>query len=220
MEIFVIPSKEKGENAMPTETFFRLPDSKRERILQAIKEEIARSPYEDFSIGVIVRECGISRGSFYQYFKNKEDIYLYLLSGYQSQIFNFGTKKLLENGGDFFAALEDTYRFAVRMLCYKDSKAFRHNLFCNMRLVELVWQRVEYAEEQFREVWAFRDAVDRKLLNVQNEAEFSDLFNICMISGLKELGGIFITDDNEQTVLDRYLRKLALLRRVFAKRPE
>ena len=204
---------------MPTETFFRLPDSKRERILEAIKEEIARSPYEDFSIGAITRECGISRGSFYQYFKNKEDIYLYLLSGYQMQILNHGTIALQENGGDFFAALESTYRFAVRMLCYKDSKAFRHNLFCNMRLVELVWQRVDYAEEQFREVWAFRDAVNTDMLNVQDEEEFRSLFNICLVTGLKDLAGIFLTDDNEQTVLDRYLRKLSLLRRAFTKQP-
>ena len=202
---------------MPTETFFRLPESKRDRILDAIKEEIARSLYEDFSIGAIIRQCGISRGSFYQYFKNKEDIYLYLMSGYQEQILTHGAQVLRQNGGDFFAALEDTYRFAVRMLCYKDSKAFRHNLFCNMRLLETIWQNADYAEESFREIQEFRDAVNLDLLKLESPEEFRVLFGICMSTGLKELVGIFLTDDSEAVVLERYISKLNLLKRAFQK---
>ena len=61
-------------------------DSKQERIVQAIKDEVARVPYEDFSIGSVIRACGISRGSFYQYFRNKEDVFYFLISDYQKQI--------------------------------------------------------------------------------------------------------------------------------------
>ena len=202
---------------MPTETFFRLPESKKTRILEAVKAEIARSPYESFSIGTIVRECGISRGSFYQYFRNKEDIYLYLLSDYQEQIFTHGTKALQENGGDFFGALDEICRFTVRMLCYKDSKAFRHNLFCNMRLYELVWQRAEYAEDSFRDARAFINAVDVSKLNVSGTEEFHDLFSICMCTAFKELAGIFFADDSETEVIEHFQTKLALLRRAYQK---
>ena len=202
---------------MPSETFFRLPESKQERIIEALKAEIANVPYEDFSIGTVIRSCGISRGSFYQYFHSKEDIYLFFLSGYQKQIFDYATQMLRKNGGDYFDALENTYRFAVRMLCYKDSKAFRHNLFCNMRLYELLWQKPGYVEDSFRTIQSLKDATNLDLLTVNNADEFSILLEITMLSGLKDLVGIFLKDATEQSVLERFLLKLELLKRVFQK---
>ena len=44
---------------MPSETFFRLPESKQERIIEAIKEEISRVPFENFSINNVIHQCGI-----------------------------------------------------------------------------------------------------------------------------------------------------------------
>ena len=202
---------------MPSETFFRLPESKQERIIKAIKEEISRVPFENFSINNVIHQCGISRGSFYQYFHNKEDIYLYLISTYQHLILQNAKDMLAESGGDFFAALEATFRHAVRMLCYKDSKAFRHNLFCNFRLYEMLWNHSAYTEESREEVEQLFPLVDLSLLKVDSPEEFRILFGICMINCLKDVAGIFISDDNEQKVLENFLQKLALLRRGYAK---
>lgn len=202
---------------MPSETFFRLSDSKQERIMEAIKEEIAKAPFENFSIGSVIKSCRISRGSFYQYFSNKEDIYMYLIYGYQKQIFSHMKDTLRSNGGDFFDMLEKTFRFAVRMLCYKDSKAFRHNLFCNMRLYEMLWQKGDYAEESLQNITQLREFIDISLLRVSSEEELEALFDICMINALKDAAGIFMADDNEQKVLDTFLTKLALLRSAFGK---
>lgn len=202
---------------MPSETFFRLPDSKQQRIIKAIKEEIARSSYDDFSIGSIIRECSISRGSFYQYFHNKEDIYLYFISGYQKQIFERATDTLRHNGGDFFDAFEVIYRFAVRMLCYKDSKAFRHNLFCNMHLYELLWHRPGYTEYSQQLTQKFFDAVNIDLLRLNSAEELRDLFDICLFSMLKDMAGIVMADYSEQTVLDHFQRKFNLLKQAYQK---
>lgn len=202
---------------MPSETFFRLPESKQERIIEALKTEIANVPYEDFSIGSIIRKCGISRGSFYQYFHSKEEIYLYFLSGYQKQIIDYATHTLQENNGDFFAGVESTYRYAARMLCYKDSKAFRHNLFCNMRIYELLWQKSGFAEESQHDISCFKESVNFDLLALNNREEFDALFDIAMTSALKDLVGIFMKDASEHTVLERFLLKLRLLKRAFQK---
>ena len=206
----------KGDH-MPSETFFRLPESKQQRIIEAIKEEIARVPYENFSIGNIIRHCSISRGSFYQYFKNKEEIYLYLISGYQDLFLRFALETLEKNGGDFFDMLEVTFRYAVRMLCYKDSKAFRHNLFCNMRLCEQIWQKDDSSAQNQFEIERFRASVDKSKLRLDSEEEFNILFDICMINALKDAAGIFIADDNEQKVLDNFQRKLTLLKKAYSK---
>ncbi len=64
---------------MPKETFFNLPDPKRNRILTIAIDEFARNPYDVASISNIVREAGIAKGSFYQYFEDKQDLYRYLI---------------------------------------------------------------------------------------------------------------------------------------------
>jgi AcrR family transcriptional regulator len=64
---------------MPKETFFNLPDAKREAITAIAIEEFADHPYAVVSISRIVARAGIAKGSFYQYFEDKEDLYTYLL---------------------------------------------------------------------------------------------------------------------------------------------
>jgi AcrR family transcriptional regulator len=64
---------------MPTETFFNLPDDKRRMILDLAIEEFADNDYHIASISRVVARAGIAKGSFYQYFADKQDLYLYLL---------------------------------------------------------------------------------------------------------------------------------------------
>ena len=65
---------------MPRETFKRLPETKRAAIERAAIEEFANSPYRNASINTIVDKAGIAKGSLYQYFKDKRDLYGYILS--------------------------------------------------------------------------------------------------------------------------------------------
>ena len=53
-----------GSEAMPTERFLKLPEEKRRRILEAAFDNFCRCPASKVSINSIIREAGISRGSF------------------------------------------------------------------------------------------------------------------------------------------------------------
>jgi TetR/AcrR family transcriptional regulator len=64
---------------MPRPTFFNLPAEKKQRVFDAAVMEFAQHRFSDASINRIIKAAGIPRGSFYQYFKNKEDLYLYVL---------------------------------------------------------------------------------------------------------------------------------------------
>ena len=64
---------------MPKQTFFNLPDEKRQTILDLAIEEFAEHDYKNASISRIVARAGIAKGSFYQYFEDKKDLYLYLI---------------------------------------------------------------------------------------------------------------------------------------------
>ncbi len=74
---------------MPKQTFLNLPDEKREQIMDAAINEFAEYGLEKASTNRIVANSGISKGSFYQYFEDKHDVFDYLVSlvGEEKQIF-------------------------------------------------------------------------------------------------------------------------------------
>jgi TetR/AcrR family transcriptional regulator len=64
---------------MPLETFTNLGVEKQEKILAVAIREFSNQPYAVASISAIVRDAGIAKGSFYQYFADKKDLYLHVL---------------------------------------------------------------------------------------------------------------------------------------------
>jgi len=64
---------------MPKETFFNLTDEKRQKIIDIAIKEFSENVYNAASISKIVRKAEISKGSFYNYFINKKDLYRYLI---------------------------------------------------------------------------------------------------------------------------------------------
>ena len=64
---------------MPKQTFFNLPREKRETIMNAAIEEFADYGLENASTNRIVKNSGIAKGSFYQYFEDKEDVFMHML---------------------------------------------------------------------------------------------------------------------------------------------
>jgi AcrR family transcriptional regulator len=67
-------------NRMPKQTFLNLPDEKRNTIINAAIDEFAEYGLENASTNRIVAASGISKGSFYQYFEDKQDVFMYLLT--------------------------------------------------------------------------------------------------------------------------------------------
>lgn len=97
---------------MPKETFFRLPEDKQQRLLQAARKEFERVPLQEVSIANIVREAKIPRGSFYQYFEDKEDLYYFYHKKLKEEgHFDF-EYFLVESQGDLFKATE-TYFYRM-----------------------------------------------------------------------------------------------------------
>lgn len=63
---------------MPKPTFFNLPEEKRQRIVELATEEFAANLYHAASLSRIVERAGIAKGSIYQYFDDKMDLYIYI----------------------------------------------------------------------------------------------------------------------------------------------
>lgn len=79
LSCIISASLKKGGRPMPTQTFFNLPPPKREKLLHAAVAEFARRPYGEVSISRIIQAAEIPRGSFYQYFTDKTDLFRHVL---------------------------------------------------------------------------------------------------------------------------------------------
>jgi len=107
---------------MPTERFLRLPDHKKEAIQNAAIEEFARVPFEKASINKIIQHANISRGSFYTYFEDKQDVLSYIFDRVHQKANEFMEETLTANGGDYFATWELFLDFTLSM--FENKKFF------------------------------------------------------------------------------------------------
>lgn len=89
---------------MPTDTFFRLPDEKRKRLMDAAWEEFTSVRFSDTSINKIIRAANIPRGSFYQYFSDKDDLFGYLVRPLQKHFFDLAREEVMAAQGSMLAA--------------------------------------------------------------------------------------------------------------------
>lgn len=85
---------------MPTKTFVLLNRKKQDLIFQAALEEFAECGYIQASTNTICKKAGISKGSMFQYFPNKEDLFVFVIRR---------------------ALKEITYMYKVENITYNDS---------------------------------------------------------------------------------------------------
>lgn len=90
---------------MPTPTFFNLPEEKRSRLLAILLDEFAENDYKNVSIARVVARAGIAKGSFYQYFADKQDCYLYLIQLGMDEKTAFLRQSPPREAADLFAQL-------------------------------------------------------------------------------------------------------------------
>lgn len=65
---------------MPTQTFYNLDKEKQNRIIESAIDEFSIRSFNEAKLSNIIRESKIPRGSFYQYFEDKMDIYKYIFT--------------------------------------------------------------------------------------------------------------------------------------------
>ncbi len=96
-----------------TDTFEKIAEKKRAKILQAAASEFAANGFKAANINVIARKAGISIGSMYKYFVSKEDLFLTIIDhGYQVLAGVLAEVDL--NAGDIFDKIERLLRAAQK----------------------------------------------------------------------------------------------------------
>ena len=100
---------------MPKDTFFNLPEDKRALICSVAVDEFASYPFEQASINRIVADAGIAKGSFYQYFTGKKDLFLYLLKmATQEKLAYFSSVLAGADEHTLFSLIRDLYLAGIQ----------------------------------------------------------------------------------------------------------
>ncbi|MFP4363463.1 MAG: TetR/AcrR family transcriptional regulator [Spirochaetia bacterium] len=100
---------------MPKSTFLNLPEEKRGHITSIAYQEFSMNDYRKASLSRIVEKAGIAKGSVYQYFENKLDLYTYLLGEAANEKIAYFQKMYTDSGeDDFFRQLHNMMFASLR----------------------------------------------------------------------------------------------------------
>jgi len=100
---------------MPKSTFFNLSEVKRERIIESAINNFAEMEYNDVTVSKIVKDAQIPKGSFYQYFEDKYDLYYYIVNLVGEKKKTYFTPVFMKiQTANFFDLLGEMYKAGVK----------------------------------------------------------------------------------------------------------
>ncbi len=167
---------------MPTQTFFRLPEEKRKRLIDAAWKEFSGVRFAKASINRIVQDARIPRGSFYQYFENKEDLFFYLLGTHRDEAIGLMHSAIADTQGDPFRAslllFDQVFpsNGQIRPSMQRVIEVLRLNR--NMDMSQLVMRRMQ-ADRGVREI---EKHIDWSLFLRTDKAYLCELTNLLIFS--------------------------------------
>lgn len=98
---------------MPKDTFKQLPAEKRERIIVAAATLFAERGFSATDVAQIAKQAGVAKGSLYNYFESKEDLYFFVCRDglERSRRAIYGG---IEPGWDVYRQIEHIFRQGAR----------------------------------------------------------------------------------------------------------
>ena len=197
---------------MPTLTFNNLPEEKKNIIIEASIKEFKRALLIDASINKIIKDAGISRGSFYTYFKDINDLYTYSLNSYKEKIIKTIKQALSETNGDLFETTKKSYEKILK-LCSKDKQLFK-NIFLNFNYNISIRNKMyeENLENKYKIVELISQ-IKKENLNINTEEELFYIIEIIIGFIMHGLIDLFMDKEKEEKVKEKLDKQLEILKR-------
>jgi AcrR family transcriptional regulator len=207
-----------GGSYLPKKTFFHLSKDKQDMLIQCAKREFSRVPLHEASIANIIKDAGISRGSFYQYFEEKEDLYYYLLDQSSQRNNERFIAALKEKNGDIFETFIDSFQFMIQDHTNQEHKNFFRNAFLNMNYkTEKTFTNNIYEENRKSQLLPIISLMNTENLNIQGERELQHILKIIIAVTFDNLIQVFVKDLTYEEALKNYGEQMELLKRGFEK---
>ena len=202
---------------MPSNTFLRLNEEKRNKLINAGFKEFSLYNFNDASINRIIKEADISRGSFYMYFEDKKDLYFYLLEEYLDVLVNNMKKDLIKNNGDIFKMFQDNIKDTYNSFKNSNCSFFKKTLE-NLTIME-----------ESKKTFGFRDKrllrelipnINLSLLNNNAKRHIEVVFAINMHLLMVTLIKLLKNNSLDEDILKDYYEQLDILKYGCIKKEE
>jgi len=198
---------------MPKQTFFNLQKSKQDVLIDAAIKEFSRVPLNEAAISNIIATADIPRGSFYQYFENKEDLFFYVFSIFGKKGEKTFVNSLKKNNGDLIETFVQMFEILLTFFRNDEKRSFFKNAFLNIN------HRVEGAcapsfmkESHNGIVQEFFKLVDMDKLNISDKSEIKHVMLVIKAVTFHNIMLNFANNVSEEEAVEKYKFEMNLLR--------
>ena len=162
---------------MPTETFFKLTEEKRKKIIEAGKDEFSSVSLDEASIKNIAEKAGIARGSFYQYFKSKKDLLFFILEENRETMEKKLNRIIKESDGEIFNIYISIYDDMTSKCFDNMNRDIYKRIFENLKTNdESVFEGME--EKKKQDFKNFKNLIDKSKLKIESDLDFDLIIQI------------------------------------------
>ena len=118
---------------MPKELFYSIDSEKQSKILEAAMQEFSSQLYVNSSINQIIKQADISRGSFYQYFEDKDDLYYYIIDiTVKNTAYRYIKEFVSKKPEDIFSVYQAMFDYNLKLLSDSTYQRFFRTLYLSM----------------------------------------------------------------------------------------
>lgn len=202
---------------MPTDRFYRLPEEKKQIIREAAIKEFARVPFEKASINQIIQNADISRGSFYTYFADKQDVVSFIFEDSKEQMRRKCEDSLSASNGDYFKMLKDLFELFVEKLQEtKDMLNMARNIFSYQENANIMGfgSSPDALCESGDDAWMtlMLERIDTSNWRIKTPENFGPLMTLGMASLMIALSQYYKCPEKLEQIRGWYEQKLEILR--------
>ncbi|MEE3428364.1 MAG: TetR/AcrR family transcriptional regulator [Ruminococcus sp.] len=192
-------------------TFYNLPPEKREKIIDVTRKEFRKGHKKKITINSVIKNAGISRGSFYQYFDDKLDLVELMTSDMVDKMVSFIKSELILNGGDVFEIpLKIFDVMTSEDKAYNDMIAMTDRANLNS---DLIAEYMQYRFHEYDFVGKLAPYVSHSNLNLKNEENFKYVIFMMEDAIKSAMAAVAKNPKNKDKEREILYKKVMLLKR-------
>lgn len=197
---------------MPTDRFYRLAETKKQAIRDAAIKEFASVAYEKVSINKIIQNANISRGSFYTYFEDKQDVLNFIFEDVHDQCNQFFKDTLQQNRGDYFDTMEKFFDYCLEIFENTKLLELAKNVFLFYRGSEIFFYTEPWDEKRSAAFEHIKQLIDMEKMRITKTEEFQELISLSMANLAIALKDFYWGECDRTDLYSRYRNGLELLK--------
>lgn len=199
---------------MPKKTFLNLSKEKQNIIIEASLKEFKRVLLKDASINKIIKDAQISRGSFYNYFNDINDIYFYSLNEYKGKLISLIKEILIKNNGELIKTTIEIYDEIINYSNKEENKNLVKNIFLNFNYQNEVRTKIyKYNIDNKYEFLELISLIDKKNLNIRNDEEIFYIIDIIIVIIIQGIIETLIDSDKKEDSKEKIHKQIEILKR-------